>query len=188
MRTNASAVNLSVLIEEVAEIFRSQSQFDGSSSVALDLDPQSRRDGGFPLAEGLAWNLRSNAIESMKQGSGPEDGCIATQLLSAPEDAAQVQLGVDRKAEGGGSASGGSARGHAVREIEDTGCGSLKRFRNRFLNPSITTKRDGTELGLATVHRLAEQQGGSIYLSSLVAVGTTYRVRLLLGEGDHDID
>ena len=185
MRTNASAVNLSVLIEEVAEIFRSQSQFDGPSSVVLDLDPQSHRDDGFALAEGVTWNLRSNAIESMKQGSGPEDGCIATQLLSAPEDAAQVQLGVDRKAEGGGSASGGSARGHAVREIEDTGCGSLKRFRNRFLNP---TKRDGTELGLATVQRLAEQQGGSIYLSSLVAVGTTYRVRLLLGEGDHDID
>jgi len=172
MRTNASAVNLSVLIEEVAEIFRSQSQFDGPSSVVLDLDPQSHRDDGFALAEGVTWNLRSNAIESMKQGSGPEDGCIATQLLSAPEDAAQVQLGVDRKAEGGGSASGGSARGHAVREIE----------------ASITTKRDGTELGLATVQRLAEQQGGSIYLSSLVAVGTTYRVRLLLGEGDHDID
>ncbi len=56
----ALAVNLSVLIEEVAEILRSKSQLDGSSSIVLDLDPKSHRDGGFPLAECVC-------LESLKQ-------------------------------------------------------------------------------------------------------------------------
>ena len=187
MRTNASAVNLSVLIEEVAEIFRSQSQFDGSSSVALDLDPKVIVMADPDQLKAVVWNLWNNAMESMKQGSGPEAGCLSARVLSAPKDAAQAQLGLGRKGEGGGSASGGSARGHAVLEIEDTGCGIPEAVQEQIFEPFYTTKRDGTGLGLATVQRLVEQQGGSIQVSSLEGVGTTFRVRLMLAEGNHGI-
>ena len=187
MPTKASAVNLSALIEEVAEIFRSQSQFEGSSSIELDLDPKVIMMADPDQLKAVVWNLWNNVMESMKQGSGPEAGCPSARVLSAPKDAAQAQRGLGRKGGGGGSASGGSARGHAVLEIEDTGCGIPEAVQEQIFEPFYTTKRDGTGLGLATVQRLVEQQGGSIQVSSLEGVGTTFRVRLMLAEGDHGI-
>jgi signal transduction histidine kinase len=74
-----------------------------------------------------------------------------------------------------------------VLEIEDTGCGIPEAVQEQILEPFYTTKRDGTGLGLATVQRLVEQQGGSIQVSSLEGVGTTFRVRLMLAEGNHGI-
>ena len=123
----------------------------------------------------VVWNLWNNAMESMKQGSELEAGCIATRVPSTPEDAAQAQLGLDRKGEGGGLVLGGSARGHAVLEIEDTGCGIPEAVQEQIFEPFYTTKRDGTGLGLATMQRLIEQQGGSIHVLSLEGVDTTFR-------------
>ena len=123
----------------------------------------------------------------MKQGSGPEAGCLSARVLSSPWDAAQAQLGLDRKGEGGGSAAGGFARGHAVLQVEDTGCGIPEAVQEQIFDPFYTTKRDGTGLGLATVHRLVKQQGDSIQVSSLEGVRTTFRVRLMLAERDDGI-
>ena len=72
-------------------------------------------------------------------------------------------------------------------QIEDTGCGIPEAVQEQIFDPFYTTKRDGTGLGLATVHRLVKQQGDSIPVSSLEGVGTTFRVRLLLAERDDGI-
>ena len=121
----------------------------------------------------------------MKQGSGPEAGCLSARVLSSPWDAAQAQLGLDRKGEGGGSAAGGFARGHAVLQVEDTGCGIPEAVQEQIFEPLSTTKRDGTGLGLATMQRLIEQQGGSIHVSSLEDVDTTFRAATAACGGDH---
>ena len=71
--------------------------------------------------------------------------------------------------------------------IEDTSCEIPEAVQEQIFEPFYTTKREGTGLGLATMQRLVEQQGGSIQVSSLEGVGTTFRVRLMLAEGDHGI-
>lgn len=83
----------------------------------------------------VVWNHWNNAIESMKKGSGSEAGCLSPRVLSAPEDSAQAQLVSDRNAEGRGSASGGSARGHVVLQIEDTGCGIPEAVQEQIFDP-----------------------------------------------------
>jgi signal transduction histidine kinase len=49
---------------------------------------------------------------------------------------------------------------------------------DQVFEPFFTTKRDGSGLGLSTVHRIVEDHGGSIRVNSTVGSGTMIRVRL----------
>jgi signal transduction histidine kinase len=69
---------------------------------------------------------------------------------------------------------------HVLISIEDTGQGIPEELLTRVFEPFFTTKGagKGTGLGLATVARVAKEQGGVIDLSSELGVGT--RLRILL--------
>ncbi|MBW2692944.1 MAG: hypothetical protein JRE57_09950, partial [Deltaproteobacteria bacterium] len=49
---------------------------------------------------------------------------------------------------------------------------------DRIFDPFFTTKQNGSGLGLATVHRIVQNHGGSVRLESELGVGTTVRIRL----------
>jgi len=49
---------------------------------------------------------------------------------------------------------------------------------DRIFDPFFTTKPGGTGLGLATVHRIVEEHGGSIRVQSTAGKGTSFHVRL----------
>jgi signal transduction histidine kinase len=64
--------------------------------------------------------------------------------------------------------------------VRDTGCGIPAEAMPRIFDPFVTTKeaRGGTGLGLATVQRVARENGGDVFVESEVGVGTTIEVWL----------
>jgi signal transduction histidine kinase len=67
--------------------------------------------------------------------------------------------------------------------VGDTGCGIPADVLPRIFDPFVTTKeaRGGTGLGLATVQRIARENGGDVFVESQVGVGTTIEVWLSAG-------
>jgi signal transduction histidine kinase len=57
--------------------------------------------------------------------------------------------------------------------VEDTGIGIKKEVLARVFEPFYTTKSSGTGLGLAIAHRIMEDHGGTIQVSSTPEIGTT---------------
>jgi signal transduction histidine kinase len=64
--------------------------------------------------------------------------------------------------------------------VEDNGRGMKEAELAHIFEPFYTTKApgQGTGLGLATSHRIIEQHGGEITVSSQVGTGTTFVVQL----------
>lgn len=84
----------------------------------------------------------------------------------------------DAMQEGGKLTLAVSDEGASVQlSVTDTGTGIPPEVAARVFEPFFTTKAKGTGLGLATIHRLLAQFGGTIALESELGVGTTFRVR-----------
>ena len=81
----------------------------------------------------------------------------------------------------------GREDGHIVLEVADTGIGipaeSLPRIFERFYRVDKGRAREegGTGLGLAIVKHVAQVHGGQVDVESRAGKGTTFRVRLPLG-------
>jgi PAS domain S-box-containing protein len=78
--------------------------------------------------------------------------------------------------------------GHAVLTVADTGVGvpekEIPRLFDRFSRVEGTQARtqEGSGIGLALVQELVKLHGGSVNVSSTLGRGTTFYVRLLLGQ------
>jgi len=63
--------------------------------------------------------------------------------------------------------------------VQDQGEGIPDAIKSRLFKPFITTKENGTGLGLAFCKRIIDAHRGEISVSSRVGKGTTFRIRLL---------
>jgi signal transduction histidine kinase len=61
--------------------------------------------------------------------------------------------------------------------VADTGVGIAPQVLERIFDPFFTTKSEGSGLGLATVHRIVEANGGNLRVESQVDRGSLFRVR-----------
>lgn len=78
--------------------------------------------------------------------------------------------------------------GEARLQIIDQGRGIGAETMGRLFEPFFTTRRQGTGLGLALVHRLVERHGGRVEVESAPGAGATFTVALpLSGGGELDL-
>jgi two-component system sensor histidine kinase PilS (NtrC family) len=102
----------------------------------------------------VLWNLVLNGIEAE-----PQDGTIRIRARSHP-------------------AGEGRPEPVVAIEVSDMGVGIPPDVMKRLFEPFFTTKPTGTGLGLATVHRVVEAHGGSLYVRSEPPRGTCVSVQL----------
>ena len=109
------------------------------------------------------WNLATNAFDAM-----PEGGRLTISTGSRHVDAA-------------------GRRGDVIEiSYEDTGEGIAKENLNKIFLPFFTTKKHGSGLGLAAVHRIVDLHGGWIKVDSRSRQGTRFVV-CLPGSGDDGV-
>ncbi|TKS57943.1 MAG: PAS domain-containing sensor histidine kinase [Nitrospira sp.] len=162
---NLKPVQLPGLIERVLELYANQietKQITVLREYAHDL-PTIRGDAERIYQAFL--NLVANALEAMGTGGRltlragwSDDRDWLPSSRRAPERSVKVEIG-------------------------DTGTGIPSSETDKIFNPFFTTKEGGTGLGLALVHKIIEDHGGSITFRSSAGVGTTFRLLLpVLGE------
>ena len=164
---NLETVPLQEVISDVLEIFGAAR----SDAIKIDFAVE---DGLTAFADSgqirqVLWNLLLNAAEAM-----PDGGRLRVDARTLPEPDSQGGSPGDRRAQGEGN---GKSRLLEI-AIADDGSGIPQDKLSRIFDPFFTTKYNGSGLGLATVHRIVENHGGSVRLESKLGVGTTVRVRL----------
>ncbi len=69
--------------------------------------------------------------------------------------------------------------GKFIISIKDEGKGMSEEIQSKIFDPFYTTKETGTGLGLSIVHRIVEDEGGTIEVESAEGAGT--RIKLIFG-------
>jgi two-component system sensor histidine kinase AtoS len=159
-----SPVLVPALLDRAAELFTDRLDSQGvrvSREYAATVVPV---EADEELLYRAFVNLVANALDAMADG-----GRLSLRVGWSHER--DADLGARRAGRGG----------PRVRvEIADTGTGMTADAVDRIFNPFFTTKEHGTGLGLALTHKIIEDHGGSIMVSSALGMGTTFRILLPL--------
>jgi PAS domain S-box-containing protein len=160
-RMELRAIDVNAVVREIEPILRRLLRGDIALHLGLAQD-LGALSGDRTQLEQVIVNLVANARDAMPRGGSIriETGNVS---LSADEAARQP----DRR-----------AGEYVALTVADTGTGMPEEVRRHVFEPFFTTKGNdrGTGLGLATVHGIVSQCGGSIEVESALGRGTVFRI------------
>jgi two-component system sensor histidine kinase PilS (NtrC family) len=154
-------VAIETVLRDMAQLF--ESVRPPSVQLVIDAPPELRVVADDRQLRQLLWNLFLNAVQAMPDGG---------RLEIRAQRAAAQGAALERR--------NGNAEGPPWVEIRvaDTGTGIAEDVLERIFDPFFTTKKEGSGLGLATVHRIVEGNGGHVKVESAVDRGTRFCVLL----------
>ena len=159
------AVPVARCVEELGEMLKAALPRGVKLELAVSADLGVRADPS--QLRQVLWNLALNGCQAMPRG-----GRLRVEAKRAWEGDSQEGSATDR--------NGQEAVKQAWVEISvcDEGDGVSREAMNQLFEPFFTTKAEGTGLGLATVHRIVQEHGGSIRVESPPGKGAVFHVRL----------
>ncbi|MGC8658343.1 MAG: ATP-binding protein [Desulfomonilaceae bacterium] len=150
------------LAEEVCNLFEFKAQ---EKSIAIERQFEPNLGQQFPVfldQRGIHTclsNLMSNAIDACEMDKNKVTHKIVMRTL------------VDKE-------------GGIIFEVSDDGAGMSDETKRKVFSSFYSTKGSrGTGLGLLVTSKIVAEHGGEIYFESVEGVGTTFTIRLPLGEG-----
>lgn len=158
-------VAIEAVLRDMAQIF--ESVRPPSVELSIEASPDLRVVADDRQLRQLLWNLFLNAVQAM-----PDGGCLEIRAQRAAAQGASLER------------RSGNAEAPSWVEIRvaDTGTGIAEDVLERIFDPFFTTKKEGSGLGLATVHRIVEGNGGHVKVESAVGRGTRFCVLLPAAE------
>jgi signal transduction histidine kinase len=137
------------------------------------------------LTSSRRFALQVNAVPAVNMDASQIEQVVLNLVVNARDAIADtgevvVAASTDVISRTAGTTNALSAGTYLRLEVRDTGCGIPPEVLPRIFDPFVTTKeaRGGTGLGLATVQRIARENGGDVSVTSTVDVGTTIVVWL----------
>ncbi|MGG5254213.1 ATP-binding protein [Neobacillus sp. SM06] len=76
---------------------------------------------------------------------------------------------------------------NAIIRISDSGCGMSNDVLKNLFIPFYSTKEKGTGIGLSMCKKIIEENGGSIYVESMIQKGTTFTIMFPLQTFAHQV-
>ncbi len=164
----SESVDLLELLNEVVEMLGKTVSDDIQLEVEVESGLRVMGDPG--QLKQVVWNLALNGVQAM-----PKGGKLQVEARSLPELTPQEPLSEGRSVV--------EEKGAWVEiVVRDQGGGISPEAVDHIFDPFFTTKPEGSGLGLATVHRIVAEHGGSIGLETSKQGGTEIHVRLPRGE------
>lgn len=148
--------DIATLLDETVDLIRHEvKNRQGITLTIKPVPPKAMAEVDPDQLKQVVWNLAVNAFDAMPNGG-------------------ELVIAIGRRTVGSGKNSG------QVVEIEfrDTGEGIRKQDLDKIFLPFFTTKRTGSGLGLAAVHRIVDLHGGWIRVESEEGKGSCFVVCL----------
>jgi two-component system sensor histidine kinase PilS (NtrC family) len=162
---NLEPIIVAEAVEDVLKMF--ESVRPAKVAVRVEVEEGLRVVADPSQLRQVLWNLVLNAAQAMAEGGG-----LLVSAAALPGEAPQASANFGRS-----EAMERKKSEWAEIAIADRGAGVPPDVLERVFDPFFTTKEQGSGLGLAAVHRIVEDHGGSVRLESTVGEGTTVRLR-----------
>ncbi|MFA7059718.1 MAG: response regulator [Pedobacter sp.] len=160
-------INLWLLVDENVKMLRSAIKKNVNFELDLKYDVP-EISGDSAQIQQVVMNLIINAAEAI----GDENGTINITLKKTTVSTDQA----DKDFWGNAIHAGN----YACLTVSDSGCGMTVETQKRIFEPFYTTKFTGRGLGMSVVLGIIKSHDGSLQLSSMPGVGTTFKIFLPL--------